>query len=61
MDCIVCGGYNDGNHHCLPETENRIEGGRKGWSDDREPTEPSFANRLCNGFYILRCGEDCHG
>jgi hypothetical protein len=60
MDCVVCGEHNDGNHHCLPEIENRIGGGRKGWND-RQTREPSFAERLCSGFYILECGEDRHG
>lgn len=58
MDCVVCSERDIGdNHHCL--IENRIEGGRKGW-EDREPTYPSFAQRLAAGFYLLECGEDRH-
>ncbi len=57
MSCVVCGGYNDGNHHCPTDLENRIEGGRKSW-DDREPTAPSYDIRISVGFYLLQCAEN---
>lgn len=55
MNCIICGGDNDGNHHCPPETIKRIETARNGYWD-REPriSNPDhYGTRICEGFNLL--------
>jgi hypothetical protein len=47
--CIVCGGHNDGNHHCPVETEKRIEAAR--WAHaERVDYAVWYGTRLEDGF-----------
>lgn len=50
--CIVCGGYNDGNHKCDPDYIRRVEAGYKS-AEDPEPRRPSEGERLYEGLMIL--------
>lgn len=55
--CIVCGGYNDGNHKCPVELENRIEGGRRS-HEDRDEYPKSYSRRLSDGFDLLNGSDE---
>ena len=56
-DCVVCGGRNDGNHHCPPETIVRIEAGRKS-HEDRDDYPVQFGTRLSDGFAAMNGSDD---
>ena len=55
--CVVCNGYNDGNHHCPPATIAAIERGRKAHEESRE-YKPYYGTRLGVGFYYLNGSND---
>lgn len=51
--CIVCGAemnQHPNNHHCDTKKENAIEGGRKSWERERQP---SLSERLSYGFFLM--------
>ena len=49
--CVGCNEPMDDpfNHHCDPIREAKIEAARRAFDGDREPREPSEAERLCLG------------
>ena len=48
-NCVVCGGRNDGNHHCPPATIAAVERGRAAHSD-RHDYAKWYGTRLRDGF-----------
>jgi len=57
MACIVCGGYNDGNHHCPPEVIVRIEAARAGHAE-RVDYPVWYGTRLQDGFKTFEGSDD---